>query len=340
MIILYRSTTSRPVPRGSRCSAAGERSSTASAVPSPSSPSSSRVASTVLASQTSSALSAGGWLDADSESAEVSARLDAEFGAGKSSVIALFRSTTPGADATSAEFQGAIATSVEGLADDAARDRDRRLRRDRRPAVHQHGGRRRVHRHPARRDRRGVGRRRRPDPRGDRAAGRLHLPADRLRPDHQGLGRAVREGPPEGRARLAPGRRARPHPRLRLARRGRDAAARRRPGDPEQPGAHLRRRPAGRDEHLRPQHRDDARARAGDRLLAVHRQPLPRGAAPRPDRRRGGRAGGRPPPARPSRSAASRSPSGCPGCCCSRPRRSARSASPARSSCSARSSSR
>ena len=46
----------------------------------------------VLATQTSSALSAGGWLDADSESAAVAARLDTEFGAGKSSVIALFRS--------------------------------------------------------------------------------------------------------------------------------------------------------------------------------------------------------------------------------------------------------
>ncbi|MFL5646130.1 MAG: MMPL family transporter [Chloroflexota bacterium] len=73
------------------------------------------LASTLLASQASSALSAGGWLDANSESAEVSARLDAEFGAGKSSVIALFRSTTPGADATSAEFQAAIATSTAGL---------------------------------------------------------------------------------------------------------------------------------------------------------------------------------------------------------------------------------
>ena len=69
------------------------------------------LASTVLASQASSVLSAGGWLDANSESAEVSARLDEEFGAGKSSVIALFRSTTPGADATSAEFQAAIATA-------------------------------------------------------------------------------------------------------------------------------------------------------------------------------------------------------------------------------------
>ena len=75
------------------------------------------VASAMLASQTSSALSSGGWLDADSESAAVSARLDTEFGAGKSSVIALFRSAAPGADATSAEFQGAIATSIAGLAD-------------------------------------------------------------------------------------------------------------------------------------------------------------------------------------------------------------------------------
>ncbi len=74
------------------------------------------VASSVLATQTSSALSSGGWLDADSESAAVSGRLDTEFGAGKSSVIALFRSATPGADATSAAFQDAIATSVAGLA--------------------------------------------------------------------------------------------------------------------------------------------------------------------------------------------------------------------------------
>ena len=62
--------------------------------------------SLTLASQTSSALSAGGWLDASSESAAVSERLDAEFGAGKSSIIALFRSTSPGADATSAGVPG------------------------------------------------------------------------------------------------------------------------------------------------------------------------------------------------------------------------------------------
>ncbi len=74
------------------------------------------IASAMLATQTSSALSSGGWLDADSESAAVSTRLDTEFGAGKSSVIALFRSTTPGADATSEEFQGAIKTATAGLA--------------------------------------------------------------------------------------------------------------------------------------------------------------------------------------------------------------------------------
>ncbi|MEO8571742.1 MAG: MMPL family transporter, partial [Chloroflexota bacterium] len=73
------------------------------------------VASATLATRTASALSSGGWLDANSESAAVSARLDTEFGAGKSSVIALFRSATPGADATSAAFQGAIATAVAPL---------------------------------------------------------------------------------------------------------------------------------------------------------------------------------------------------------------------------------
>jgi len=73
------------------------------------------IASTTLASQASSVLSAGGWLDVNSESAGVSARLDTEFGAGKSSIIALFRSDTPGADAKSPAFQGAIATATAGL---------------------------------------------------------------------------------------------------------------------------------------------------------------------------------------------------------------------------------
>ncbi len=76
------------------------------------------VAAGSLATQTSSALSSGGWLDATSESADVAARLDTEFGAGKSAVIAVFRAAEPGADATSPAFQGAIATAAVGLADD------------------------------------------------------------------------------------------------------------------------------------------------------------------------------------------------------------------------------
>ncbi len=64
------------------------------------------LASTALAAQASASLSSGGWLDADSESADVAARLDTEFGAGKSSVIALFRADAPDADARSAAFQG------------------------------------------------------------------------------------------------------------------------------------------------------------------------------------------------------------------------------------------
>src|SRR5512144_1252519 len=74
------------------------------------------IASTTLASQASSALSSGGWLDANSESAGVSARLDTEFGTGKSSIIALFRTDAAGADAKSPAFQDAIATATAGLA--------------------------------------------------------------------------------------------------------------------------------------------------------------------------------------------------------------------------------
>ncbi len=78
------------------------------------------LSSTLLAVQASDSLSSGGWLDQDSESAAVAGRLDTEFGAGKSTVIALFRSKAARADATSAEFQTAIAASVAGLADDHA----------------------------------------------------------------------------------------------------------------------------------------------------------------------------------------------------------------------------
>jgi RND superfamily putative drug exporter len=76
------------------------------------------VASMALASRTSESLSSGGWLDTDAESALVAERLDAEYGAGRSSVIALFRADQSGADATSPAFQGAVATALEDVATD------------------------------------------------------------------------------------------------------------------------------------------------------------------------------------------------------------------------------
>ncbi len=76
------------------------------------------VGSSVFAVQAADSLSSGGWLDADSESAVVSERLDTQFGAGRSSFIAVFRSDAPGADATSEAFQGAITAALAGLADD------------------------------------------------------------------------------------------------------------------------------------------------------------------------------------------------------------------------------
>ena len=76
------------------------------------------IASLSLASQASSELSSGGWLDSNSESAEVQRRLDEEFGAGKGSLIALFRADAAGADARSPEFQAAIATALEGIVGD------------------------------------------------------------------------------------------------------------------------------------------------------------------------------------------------------------------------------
>ncbi len=76
------------------------------------------VASLTLASQTAGALSSGGWLDTDAESADVSERLDVEFGAGRSSMIALFRSDDPAADATSPAFQSAVGSAVAELAAD------------------------------------------------------------------------------------------------------------------------------------------------------------------------------------------------------------------------------
>ena len=66
-----------------------------------------------LASTVSDHLTTGGWLDPTSESAQVSERLEKDYGAGRSAFIALFQSDDQSADATSAAFQGAIASALE-----------------------------------------------------------------------------------------------------------------------------------------------------------------------------------------------------------------------------------
>ncbi|HTK45675.1 MAG TPA: MMPL family transporter [Patescibacteria group bacterium] len=65
-----------------------------------------------LAGSASSHLTSGGWLDPGSESAQVSDRLEKEYGAGRTSFIALFEPDDPSADAASAAFQDAIATAL------------------------------------------------------------------------------------------------------------------------------------------------------------------------------------------------------------------------------------
>ena len=75
------------------------------------------VGSLALASHASDDLTSGGWLDNTSESATVSERLAGEFGAGRSSLIALFRSDAS-TDAASPEFQAAIDATLRGLAGD------------------------------------------------------------------------------------------------------------------------------------------------------------------------------------------------------------------------------
>jgi RND superfamily putative drug exporter len=65
-----------------------------------------------MAGSVSSHLTSGGWLDPSSESAHVSDRLEKDYGAGRTSFIALFASSDANAKATSAEFQSAISTAL------------------------------------------------------------------------------------------------------------------------------------------------------------------------------------------------------------------------------------
>jgi RND superfamily putative drug exporter len=76
------------------------------------------IGSLALASRASEELSSGGWLDPNSESAKVAERLDTEFGAGKSSMIAVFTAPS-GTDATSPAVQQEIAASLADVSKDS-----------------------------------------------------------------------------------------------------------------------------------------------------------------------------------------------------------------------------
>ena len=75
------------------------------------------IAGAAFAGRAASVLSAGGWLDPDSESAAVADRLADEFGSGRGALIAVYRGPE-GADARSAEFQAAIAASLADITQD------------------------------------------------------------------------------------------------------------------------------------------------------------------------------------------------------------------------------
>jgi len=70
----------------------------------------------IFAGRATGELSFGGWLDPTSESATVSERLASQFGGGKGTLIAVFRSEA--GDARSEAFQADVAGALAGLQDD------------------------------------------------------------------------------------------------------------------------------------------------------------------------------------------------------------------------------
>ncbi len=71
----------------------------------------------IFAGQASSQLSSGGWVDPDSDSKRVEERIAAEFGGGNSSLVVLYR-LPPGGDASDAQSQEQIASSLRPLRGD------------------------------------------------------------------------------------------------------------------------------------------------------------------------------------------------------------------------------
>ena len=72
------------------------------------------IAMATFAGRAAAELSAGGWLDPGSESNAVATRLADDFGAGKGTLVLVYKGPG-GGDATSPAFQAAVASSVAGL---------------------------------------------------------------------------------------------------------------------------------------------------------------------------------------------------------------------------------
>ena len=246
------------------------------------------------AGRAASVLSAGGWLDPGSESAAVADRLADEFGAGRGALIAVYRGAD-GTDARSDAFQAAIAASLADLVKDPDVSGDHRLRARRAtpgssPTTAQSAY---VVVDLNVTDEASV-------PLIDRFESEIHEPTDGTELLLGGYAALTRDSTDQSeqdlrprRDGLPPHRRLRPDPRVHVADLGRHPAPRGRPRDPDHARARVRRRPAGRDERLRLERLDDAGARARDRLLAVHGQPVPRGAEEGPRRRQRRRDRGR-----------------------------------------------
>ena len=242
-----------------------------------------------IASHQTDHLTGGGFDVPGTQSKAVSNSLEKDFGDKTGDIAVLLQAEEGAGAAARAAAVDRVRHAVAGL-DKVTLPRGRRppgrgcaaADRDGDAAAAQ----RKVLRSPDRFGRRTA---RRPRPRHRRRRGD-HLP--RRAADDLGRHAGALEGRPgESGGRRLPDRRDHPARRLRLARRrGAATGARLRQRDGHR-GADLLHLAAGRDLGLRHQHGLDDRHRGGDRLLALHPRPLPRGAGARPRHGAGARRG-------------------------------------------------
>ena len=276
----------------SRCSPAGAPSSIAAAAGSPLLAIVVAVGFGSLAGQRLDHLTSGGWLDPTSESAQVADRLEKRLRRRANRVHRAVPRRRPRRRRDVGGVPGRDRDALAPVLRGRRRHRRHRLRPDAGPAVHQHRRRRRptcssgstsTRTTRSTSSTRSRLRSRRPPATTSTLTG--------FGPIQQDSARLSEAGPAARRDRLAADRGARPDPRLQLADRGRACRC-------SSPASRSRRRSGiiglvAQQTEMSIYVLNIATMlgpRAGDRLLAVPHEPLPRGARPRPDRRAGGRA--------------------------------------------------